>query len=760
MVLPVRRRLMCLAVCYLAGVVLAQSVCVSAAYTGVFCALLAVCAVVLYRRRKSALLCMALAMLLLGVCRGGAELYTCDAATAYGVTITGRVCAIERERRVYLEDVMIDGQTRLSRRAVVTLMIDEDAPEAPGEICVGQTVTGTGRLFAPETPRNPGGVNKRIQAICDGYELSGYILPGWTAQGKACFSLRESFRRMRVRLLGRMQQLFGDQAPLFSGIMLGERSAIDREVTAAMRLTGTAHILTVSGLHLSLIAMAFGSLIRRSGLSGFSGFCMLAVLLFFFGGLTGFAPGTVRALIMTLLRECSRLRGRRYEPLTVLSAAALGMTLVRPLWVMDASFQFSFFVVLGIQLLSRGVREALSRGMRGPVFFERMLDMTAISVSAQLAAIPMQLQLYGYIPLFALPMNLLAGVFVQLALLGAWICVAIGFAFPAAALFPARLLGLSAQVFERMSVWAASFDAAILRLPAPGYACVVLFAGLMLLASRQVLVKKGRKRLSAMIALLMIALYLPAFSPAARYVQLDVGQGDAAVIRRGRRAVLVDVGPADSYEALRYLRHEGLFPQAVILSHLDEDHAGALGVLLDSEIGIPAIVMADGAMDHEVSSAVENALDRALEADVSIRTVQQGDRMSVSGMRMDVLSPTQALRGSNERSLLIRAEMEGITLLLTGDLPSGCEPVILPECDVLKVAHHGSKYATSDALIAMTQPEIAVISVGADNPYGHPGKRVLESLEAIGADVLRTDRDGCITLWLQDGSIRKECYFP
>ena len=96
--------------------------------------------------------------------------------------------------------------------------------------------------------------------------------------------------------------------------------------------------------------------------------------------------------------------------------------------------------------------------------------------------------------------------------------------------------------------------------------------------------------------------------------------------------------------------------------------------------------------------------------------------------------------------------------MLAGDLPAHAEPETVPACDVLKVAHHGSRQATSDAFLGKTVPRLAVISVGADNRYGHPGERVLEALRAVGSRVLRTDESGCITLWLGGDKPRVSCF--
>ena len=122
-------------------------------------------------------------------------------------------------------------------------------------------------------------------------------------------------------------------------------------------------------------------------------------------------------------------------------------------------------------------------------------------------------------------------------------------------------------------------------------------------------------------------------------------------------------------------------------------------------------------------------------------------------MHIDVLSPDDSLTGSNERSLLLCADMAGVPVLLAGDLPAACEPEDVPDCTILKVAHHGSSTATSDSFLSKAKPELAIISVGADNRYGHPTDRVLGALSAAGSAILRTDHSGCIELELRRGKI-------
>lgn len=757
LLLPVRRKLMGAAAAYLCGIFLAEYVIVPAAAAGIFCALSLVWAARRRMRRRSVFCCLLGFMLLLGNGLAGRELTLRDAPTPPGSALSGTVAAIEKPLRVYLQDVTLDGERAFARDVLVTLMTQEG--EQAQKVCVGQRIGGTGRLFAQEEKHNPGGVDRRVQALADGYELSGYLLPGWTAEGNAAFSAREQFRRARAAILAHVENLFGERAQLFQGVMLGERIGLDADVISAMRLTGTAHILTVSGMHLSVIAMAMEGLLRRARLGRYAQFGVLSLFLILFTCLTGSAAGTVRACIMALMRALARLRGRRYEPLTALSAAALGMALVRPVWALDASFQFSFFVVLGIQLLGPGLSALVSRcAQKLPRLLRRGMQLAAVSASAQIAALPMQLLLYGYAPLLSLPMNLLCSLIVPVLLLGGWTSALVGAACMPLGRAMARLLSWPAVWFERLSVYAASLPVSIVRLPAPYAASVLLFVLLMLLVSCRIRLGPRRRMAAVGVCALLALSYAPRFCPAERYVQLDVGQGDAALLRCGRHAVLVDVGPADSYDMLRYLRHEGLTVDAVLLSHLDEDHAGALGVLLGSEVGIPVVVMARGAQMDEISPDVQEAMEALAAGDVPVLEARAGDRIEIQDFAFDVLSPDASLVGSNERSLVLHTQVQDVSLLLMGDLPAGAEPDNLPDCDILKVAHHGSGNATSGALLNRVQPGLALISVGANNSYGHPAQRVLDSLAAAGAQTLRTDECGCITVWLHEGAYRVQGY--
>lgn len=758
---PLRRVLMAVAMAYLSGIFLSVRLVISKNIMMVLCALLLGLAALRLARKKGAVLCFCAMALLAGNQMAGRELMLREMPTGMYAEIEGRVASIEKEHRVALRDVVIDGERRLMRQVVVSLLPpkNEEKPIADTP-AIGQRVIGTGRLFAPDEPRNPGAINGRYRALARGYELSGYLQDGWMAEGKPVFSFNACFYRIRRRIAWHVEQLFGERAALFLGVMLGDRDALDEEITHALQMTGTAHILTVSGLHLSMIAIAVGWLLERMALGRRCRFVILSAFLLAFTGLTGGAAGTVRAMIMAMLREYARVRGRRYEPLTALSFAALIMLLFKPVWVLDASFQFSFFVVLGITLLSGGIAEIRNRRRqtlnRTKSLMRMLLSMAGISLCAQVAALPMQLLLYGYVPLLALPMNMLCGFLMPYVMLGGWGCVFLHMISPALGGIAARLAQIPAVLFEAAGLYAVSFSHAIVRLPAPYPISIVLFACLMMILSRRIRFGRLRGAAAAALAAAVALTYLLRFDPRPRYVQLDVGQGDAALIRQGRDAMLIDTGPPDSYDLLRYLRHEGLNAEVVMLSHLDEDHVGALGQLTDSEIHISNIVLPVGALDGKAEEELVQMLSEVKGAE--IYEAKRGDLLRIGDLSMLVLAPDGEKADRNEQSLVLYARIEGTTILLTGDLPSDSEPDVLPKCDVLKVAHHGSGDSTSRALLEQVRPAYAIVSVGAGNQYGHPNREVLERIKDVGAEILRTDRDGCITLWLDGGRIESETF--
>ena len=759
--LPVRRRLAVCAGAWLLGIRLAPFFALPRAIwmpaAGFLCALL------LWRTHtaRSRLLAAALWLFVLGNARMGAELSVMDAPVPPRTPFSGTVDYMRSATRVALRDVVLGDGTRLGRPVVVTLLAEEG--EQPPAVAPGQRIEGKGRLFAPRGLRNPGGQDGRLRVLADGYGLSGYLVPGWRVSGARTFSLRALAREGQARLSARVDRVFGEEAPFYRALIAGDRSALEEDVSSAMRLTGIAHILAVSGLHIGLIGWMVSLLCRRLPLP--KGIAM-AVTLLAQGGfalLTGFSPstsggtfspGAARAVCMGALRENARRIDAQYDAVTALAASALLLTMIRPAYAFGFSFVFSFYTVLGLTLaapaLTRAARHVLPLQGR----MAALPDALGFCLAAQLAVAPIQLRAYGYLPLLAVPFNLVLGLLMPLLLLGGLVCLGISvLSLPAACLAASPLILISRAIADA-SLAASRRGALLFRLPGPYAMTLMLALAALALAGGVIVFGPARRRALFCCALLIAVSYAARFDPTTRYVQLDVGQGDAALLRSGRHATLIDTGPAGDYALLDYLRWEGLFVDDVLLSHFDEDHAGGLLRLQRSEIALGGIVSAEEGPAEEDAEKVRLAWALAAERGVPMRRVKAGDTIESGLFRLEVLSPDETLAGDNERSLVLYTEVDGMRLLLTGDLPIRAEPAAWPAADVLKVAHHGSKHSTSRAMLEEVRPALALVSVGEYNNYGHPTERVLRDLAGVGAAVCRTDRDGCVTLTPKAGRLR------
>ena len=309
-------------------------------------------------------------------------------------------------------------------------------------------------------------------------------------------------------------------------------------------------------------------------------------------------------------------------------------------------------------------------------------------------------------------------------------------ALAAAPAFAARLLlRLLALLCETVAdVPFAQVDAA-----SPPVFVLVCFVGLLFLCSPYFMEFAKRRRIALAAGILCatalsLLLWLPGEldrrqTPTVTF--FSVGTADSALLRSENAALLVDTGWTGS-AAVSYMQGEGRSLNAVLLTHADGDHAGGLEHLLQT-VPVGAVMVPRG-MSWE---GLEPALAAAQEKNIPILELTAGDAFTADAFTVTVLSPTAVREGQeNDDSLVLRVDCAGRTLLFTGDISARTEAALaLPDCDVLKVPHHGSATATSDALLAQTTPELAVLSVGTPNRYGFPRPEVLDRLAASGAQI-------------------------
>ena len=538
---------------------------------------------------------------------------------------------------------------------------------------------------------------------------------------------------------------------LARALVLGDPSALPLPWKRGLRRDGLAHLIAVSGLHVGMVAaLAFllgGWLPRRARLA----LAIAAVACYLL--LVGPHPALVRAAVMGILGASSLFFERPPAAVNALGWAVVLLVLGRPDVVLLPAFQLSAAASAGVLLLA----PALSRRWRRlPRWLRRPL---ALSTAAQLAALPASLPLFHLVAPWAPFANLFAVPWTALALAAA-------FAWTAAALASPRL---GALLLPALDLLAAPFAWPAHTGPA-GWCLPLLaspLAALLLAAGIATLLLRGRRGLGIALPLLAVAVW--GLGPPAdrgprsersgrsglELAMLDVGQGDAILVRDGERAVLVDGGGWDGADfggrvLLPALLGEGVRRlDALVMTHPDRDHCGGL-VDVAAYLPVAEVWTAPG-WEREGCAGEFLALPGTRR-----RFLAAGDRVRVGRWRIAVLQPAAKAdpgERSNERSLVLQAEALGRRVLLTGDAEAREERRALAaagedglHADLLKVGHHGSKTSSTAGFLDAVAPRLALLSVGIDNPYHHPSPVVVKRLAERGVRTLRTDRDGEVLL--------------
>ncbi|MFF2534606.1 ComEC/Rec2 family competence protein [Streptomyces cyaneofuscatus] len=567
--------------------------------------------------------------------------------------------------------------------------------------------------------------------------------------------------------------LDADARALLPGLVVGDTSRVPPELHDAFKATDLTHLLAVSGANLSILLFLLigppGSALNseRRGLAPKLGISLRGTALIG-GGLTLLfivvcrpEPSVLRAAACGLITLLAIGTGRRRSLIPALAAAVVLLVLYDP-WL-ARSYGFLLSVLATGALLTLAPRWSAALQRRGmPVRFAEVL---AAAAAAQAVCAPVVVVLASRVSLVAIPCNLLAE-----------FAVAPATVFGFAALAVAPVAPPVAELLARVAGWPAGWIASVARtgadLPgaeAPwpgGWAGAALLALLtvlaVLLAPR--LIRHPWLCLAAALLLVLVVLRPVPLTrimtgwppPDWAFALCDVGQGDAMVLAAGEgTGVVVDAGP-DPRSVDRCLRDLGVTRvPLVILTHFHADHVRGLpGVLRGRAVGAVQTTNLDEPPEQA-------AFVRRTAAAARVATVRAvpGERRRAGPLEWRVLWPRDGpggvvtgAGGPNDSSVTLSVRAAGgLTLLLLGDLEPPAQrglllsPAGLPRVDVLKVAHHGSGFQDA-GLLDSVRPRLALISCGADNPYGHPAPRTVDALRAAGSRVLRTDTDGAIAV--------------
>lgn len=668
------------------------------------------------------------------------------------------------------------GDRRTARICAYPEKRDED-PEAEDSLDAhrplpGEQIEVYGKISPAEAARNEGQFDFRLYYRTISVHGSMYGT-SFRIIGGDPKPFARGLQALRLRMGTILDQLLPPQdAGIYRALLTGDKSAMDEDIRSLYQENGIAHILAVSGLHLSILGLGVYELLRRFGRSKAASGLVAALLIVSYGILTGCSGSALRAVLMLLLRFLGAAVGRSYDMLTAMAAAALFLLWKEPFMLFSAGFQLSFLAVLAI-----GLSHAL------PAPKHPLLAGLWISFYLQLLTLPVILFHYFRFPLYGIFLNLIV-----LPLMG---CVIYSGVFGVGLFALSEKLATIAiggghwilRLYTLLCTHCAALPYSSLLLGRPSMHSILLYYAALgfvtwALAERNkadhAALQRGRKHpvppvcrlpLPCIVLPLVLSLLgLPVKQPQGLEITaLDVGQGDGFILRNQELVMSVDGGSTSNQRLgenvlVPYLESQGIeHINLALITHCDADHYSGILYLLeeDTKISIGELLLPRVAVQDARYDALRDA---AAARDVQIRYFGQGDSITLGEVEILGYYPagTAKLEAANDHSIGMLLHAPDFQMLFTGDMDETCEQQMLaalweanagyPKIDVLKAGHHGSHTSSSEALLAALRPDYAILSYGVGNDYGHPHAETRERLERYGVEMLETGVMGEIRL--------------
>ncbi len=612
----------------------------------------------------------------------------------------------------------------------------------------GSFIEVKGEIWWPEAATNPGQWNGKQYARIQ--NISFYLkATQWKKNGKENNQWLRTLDQLRRWCSKQIEMRWNEEnASIIKAMLLGDKGGLADETTELFRKGGISHIIAISGLHLTIISEIISMILKKfqkpkpvqMEVTGF---------LWSYVFLTGASVSALRTAIMMSIRTAAILLDREEDSANTLAVTAGILLFIQPLYVLDAGFSLSFAALLGM----RYGKILLLSIQWIPYRLRRIL---ASSMGISFATMPLSLwffyetSVYGFILNFwVIPAMEILLISILSAVGLSWIHPALGRGFAAAVDF---LL----FTFQKGSEWVSKWPGAQLRGQPELYQMMALYGIWILILWYYCQPYKQMRRIKiglVGILLCVIAGYRSSFW---RITYLDVGQGDCAVIEWNKKVFVVDAGPKYEDVVKPYLMKRGIRKiDGVILSHSDWDHMEGLLLLSeDEDFTIKRLWLADEPVQANDGRI---CLEENVKANGgSVQRVKADYGFQTEDFSMTVLSPLKEHEDTNEGSLVVELEIEGWRFLFPGDIGEETEQEILEQwkdIDVLKVAHHGSKYSTSAEFLQRILPEFAVISCGRDNRYGHPHVETVQRLDERMIEYYVTADHGAIRVELDKNQL-------
>lgn len=593
---------------------------------------------------------------------------------------------------------------------------------------------------------------------------------------------------------GKGKWLYGNKAGIFSAILMGDKTELDQEIKDLYSLSGIAHILAISGLHISLIGMFLYSLLRKRFSFATSSALTIAVVTLF-AITSGMGIATIRAFVMFILKLIGEILGRKYDYITAISLSALILLADNPFIIINSGFQMSFCAMITITIIWPKVVYLIN-------IKSKIANSIVLSLCIGIFMNPVIAYNYFQLPTYSFMLNIIVVPLLGIVVISAIAGSGMGFLsilMGKTALTPGCLI---LEVYTFLCENVLKIPGAVIVVGKPTIKIIVLYYMVIVfflfcftlvrknyekdcnikemidengkkVISSQIILKKQRKfdfkiRL-AVVGISILSGFFIYYTPSKGLdIQfMDVGQGDGIFIKADDgTTITIDGGSSDVKNVAKYrmipcikASGTGVIDYAVI-THADKDHISGIEEILnmntENGLTIRNLVMPHVSYEDE---AYDELLTAAKTKGIQVLYIKEGDTMKLGKVEIKCIHPDGKYISDNRNdySTVLSLKYENFSALFTGDISAEIEKSIINKIDnnytILKVAHHGSKYSSDMEFLKKVMPAYSVISVGEDNSYGHPGTETINKLKSLNSKILRTDLSGEIEIFSKENNM-------